>query len=115
MPLLHIGTPVDPDPCQLVSCNSSSFWSTFQPRTEHKMAFSPQVKYTDQAGAASRRRQCQLLLVDGCHVASARGPHNRYSRFSIPGSLLFHSSGCSVILMRLSGPHSTLSTSQKMW
>jgi hypothetical protein len=39
-------------------------------------------------------------------VVSATGPHGRYSRFSRPEPLLFHSSSSSVVVTRLSGPHS---------
>jgi hypothetical protein len=38
---------------------------------------SPQANYTDRAAAAGRRRKCQLLRVEGCHVVSATGPHGR--------------------------------------
>ena len=38
---------------------------------------SPHANYTDRAAAAGRRSQCQLLRIEGCHVASATGPHSR--------------------------------------
>jgi hypothetical protein len=39
------------------------------------MAFSPEAKYTDRSATACRRSECQLLLVRGCYVISARDIH----------------------------------------
>jgi hypothetical protein len=44
------------------------------------------------------------LCGRGCCVVSSTNSHGRYSRFSRPEPLLFHSSSSSVILTRLSGP-----------
>jgi hypothetical protein len=43
------------------------------------------------------------------------GPPRQYSRFSRPEQLLFLPSSSSIILMRLSGPRSRPTTSQKIW
>jgi hypothetical protein len=48
-------------------------------------------------------------LVGGQHKASSRS----YSRFSRPEPLLFLPSSSSIVLMRLSGPRSIPTTSQK--
>jgi hypothetical protein len=56
-----------------------------------------------------------LLRIQGCRVVSAADPLEPYSRFSRPEPLLFLPSSSSVVLMRLSGPLSRPTTSQKIW
>jgi hypothetical protein len=49
------------------------------------------------------------MFVDrGCHVGSAMDPHRPELLLSLPSS-------SSVVLTRLSGPRSKLTTSQKIW
>jgi hypothetical protein len=50
----------------------------------------------------------------GCRVVSATDPHGRQFRFSRPETL-FSWNSISIILMRLSGPHSRYTTSQRIW
>jgi hypothetical protein len=50
----------------------------------------------------------------GCHVISVTDPYDPYSRLSRPEPLLFLSSSSSIVLMRLSGPHSR-PTTQEIW
>jgi hypothetical protein len=50
------------------------------------------------------------FVVRGCRVVSAADPLLPYSRFPIPELLLFLPSISSVVLTRLSGPHSRPTT-----
>jgi hypothetical protein len=75
--------------------------------------FIPQANYTDRATAACRRSLCQLVLIEAVAWAAQRIPTAVNLGFLAPEPLLFHSSSSSVILMRLSGPRSTPTTSQK--
>jgi hypothetical protein len=50
-----------------------------------------------------------------CHVIRVTDPYGRILGFSRPEPLLFLSSSSSVVLMRLSGPRSRPTTSQKIW
>jgi hypothetical protein len=51
-----------------------------------------------------------------CGYRVSRGQcDGTYSRFSRPEPLLFLSSSSSIVLMRLSGPNSRPTTSQKIW
>jgi hypothetical protein len=51
----------------------------------------------------------------GCHVVSATDPHGRILGFIDTEPLLFLPSSSSIVLIRLSGPHSRPATSQKIW
>jgi hypothetical protein len=51
----------------------------------------------------------------GCRMVSATDPFRHHSRFSRPEPLLFFPSSFSIVLTRLSGPHSRPSTSQRIW
>jgi hypothetical protein len=51
----------------------------------------------------------------GCCMVSATDSHGRKSRYSRLDPLLFLPSSSSVILTRLSRPHSRLAASQKIW
>jgi hypothetical protein len=54
-------------------------------------------------------------LEDRCRVVSALDPTAVNLGVLDPQPLLFHSYNSSVILMRLSGPRSRLTTFQKIW
>jgi hypothetical protein len=62
-----------------------------------------------------RRFKCQLLLIVGIAWSAQQIPMAVNLGFLYPEPLLFHSSSSSVILMRLSGPSSRPTTSQKIW
>jgi hypothetical protein len=59
------------------------------------------------------------LSANSCRQRVSHGQRNGslwpYSRISRSEPLLFLTSSCSVVLTRLSGPHSRLIASQKMW
>jgi hypothetical protein len=77
--------------------------------------FSPQVNYSDRRTAACRRSCCQVLQTEGVARSAQRIPTAVNLGFVDPEPLLFHSSSPSVILVRLSGPRSRPTTSQKIW
>jgi hypothetical protein len=74
-------------------------------------SFSPQAYYTYRATAACRRRQCQLLRIEGVAWSAQRIPTAVNLDLLKPEPLLFHSSSSSVILTRLSGPRSRSTSS----
>jgi hypothetical protein len=51
----------------------------------------------------------------GCHVVSATDPYGHILGFLDRSCYFFLPSSSSVVLMRLSGPHSRPITSQKIW
>jgi hypothetical protein len=83
------------------------------------------IKQTLQPESASelyrlsnRRLSAKLVLTfagRGVSHSQLVDPLQPKSRFSRPELLLFLSSSYSVLLTRLSGPHSRPSTTQKMW
>jgi hypothetical protein len=75
--------------------------------------FGPRANYADRATAACW--QSSANFCGWCCVVSATDSHGRYSRFSRPEPLLFLPSSSSVVLMRLSGPRSRPTASQKIW
>jgi hypothetical protein len=66
---------------------------------------SPRANYTDRATAASRRSDCQLLRIKGCHVVSVTDPYGRILGF-LDSSRYFSIKYLPVVLTRLSGPRS---------
>jgi hypothetical protein len=76
---------------------------------------SPQANYTDRATAACWRSLRQILRIEGVAWSAQRIPTAVKLCFLDPEPLLFHSCSSSVILTRLSGPRSRLTTSQHIW
>jgi hypothetical protein len=77
--------------------------------------FSPQANYTNRATAACRRSYCQLLRIEGVAWSVQRVPTAVKLDYVDPEPLLFHSGSSSIIPMRLSGPRSRLTASQKIF
>jgi hypothetical protein len=50
-------------------------------QTNKLHGLSPRANYTDQATAACRRSDCQLLRIKGCHVISVTDPSGRILDF----------------------------------
>jgi hypothetical protein len=46
-------------------------------QTTNSVDLSPRANYTEGQTAAGRQSQCQLLRVEGCHVASVTNPYGR--------------------------------------
>jgi hypothetical protein len=70
---------------------------------------SPRANYTDRATAACRRSDCPLLRIEGATWSAWRIPTSVFSVFE-RGAATFLSSSSSVVLTRLSGPHSRPTT-----
>jgi hypothetical protein len=74
---------------------------------------SPQANYTDRATAACRRSYWPFWPIEGVAWSPERIPTAVNLNCLDAEPLLFHSSSSSIILTRLSGPRSRLTTSQK--
>jgi hypothetical protein len=75
---------------------SSQLFSPFFPsppsknKTNKLHGLSPRANYTDQATAACRRSDCQLLRIEGATCCQRDGSPRPYSRFSRQEPLLFY-------------------------
>jgi hypothetical protein len=72
--------------------------------------FSPQANHTDRAIAT-----CRYYQIESVAWSAQRIPTAVSLGFLDPELLLFHSSNCSIILTRLTGPRSRPTSSQKIW
>jgi hypothetical protein len=80
----------------------------------NSMTFSPQANYTERPHLSAKL----MPTISGRGVSRGQcnaPPHGRQSWDYRPEAPLFHSSGSSVIFMRLSGTCSRPAVSQKIW
>jgi hypothetical protein len=75
---------------------------------------SPRANYSDRTTADFRESYCQLLRIEGVSPGKRRGYLRPYSRFPRLEPLLFLSSSPSIVLTKLSEPHSR-PTPRKIW
>ena len=97
----------------LVIANSLS-WKDHIKLTKLR-GLSPRANYTDRAAAAGRRSKCQLLRIEDVTWSAQRIPKAVNLCFLDRSRYFFYSSSSSIDLMRLSGPRSRPTTTQKIW
>jgi hypothetical protein len=81
------------------------------PQTNKLRGFSPQSELYRPSDHRLSAKLVPTLADRGCRIVSATNPHGRFFR----PQPLFPWNSFSIILMRLSGPRSRPTTSQKIW